>query len=144
MSISVPARQRILAVTFDVGGTLLTPHPSVGHIYAEVAARHGYKGVPPALLNRRFAAAWRRLKNFHYTRAHWAGLVDATFRGLIPVPPSRSFFPTLYERFAEPGAWRIYEDALPVLEAQAARGVKLGIISNWDERLRPLLRARSV
>ena len=30
----------IQAVTFDVGGTLIRPWPSVGHVYAEVAARH--------------------------------------------------------------------------------------------------------
>jgi hypothetical protein len=31
----------IRAVTFDVGGTLIEPWPSVGRVYAEVAARHG-------------------------------------------------------------------------------------------------------
>ena len=29
---------------------------------------------------------------------------------------------------------------IPTLDALAARGLKLGVISNWDERLRPLLR----
>ena len=141
MSASVFSRQPILAVTFDVGGTLLDPYPSVGHIYSEVAARHGYEGISPALLNRRFSAAWRKLKNFRYTRAQWATLVDATFRGLTKQPPRRTFFPALYERFAKPGAWRAYDDVRPVLAALAARSLKLGIISNWDDRLRPLLHA---
>ena len=141
MSVSVFSRQPILAVTFDVGGTLLAPYPSVGHIYSEVAARHGYEGISPALLNRRFSAAWRKLKNFRYTRGQWATLVDATFRGLTKQPPRRTFFPALYERFAKPCAWRAYDDVRPVLAALAARGLKLGIISNWDDRLRPLLHA---
>jgi putative hydrolase of the HAD superfamily len=132
-------RPSIRAVTFDVGGTLIEPWPSVGHIYAEVAARCGAKGLSSALLNRRFIAAWRAAKHFGHSRADWSALVDATFRGLTDRPPSRTFFPELYSRFAEPTAWRIFEDVVPTLEALAARGLKLGVISNWDERLRPLL-----
>ena len=128
-------------MTFDVGGTLIDPYPSVGHIYADVAARHGEPGISPAVLNRRFGAAWRALKDFRYTRGQWAKLVDATFCGLTKRPPSRTFFPVLYDRFSRPQAWRIYDEVLPTLQALAARGLKLGVISNWDERLRPLLRA---
>jgi putative hydrolase of the HAD superfamily len=133
-------RPPIRAVTFDVGGTLIHVWPSVGHVYAEVAARHGVNGLSPALLDRRFAAAWRAAKQFSHSRSDWAGLVDATFRGLTDRPPSRTFFAELYVRFATPAAWRIFEDVVPTLKALAARGLKLGVISNWDERLRPLLK----
>ena len=54
-----------------------------------------------------------------------------------PHPPG--FFAELYDRFAEPDAWHIYEDVLPTLDLLASREIKLAIISNWDERLRPLL-----
>ena len=134
----------IRAVTFDVGGTLIDPYPSVGHIYADIAAQYGESGISPAVLNRRFGAAWRALKNFRYTRGQWAKLVDATFRGLTRRPPSRTFFPALYDRFSRAQAWRLYDDVLPSLEALAARGLKLGLISNWDERLRPLLKAHKL
>ena|SRR5579872_5021912 len=132
------ATKPVKAITFDVGGTLIRPWPSVGHVYAEVAARHGIK-VSPAVLNRRFAAAWRELKSFNHTRGEWAALVDQTFAGQEGNPPSETFFSELYERFSEPEAWRVFEDALPALDALAALGLDLGIISNWDERLRPLL-----
>ena len=130
----------IQAVTFDVGGTLIEVWPSVGHIYAEVAARHDVTGLSASLLNRRFAAAWGAAGTFNHSRRGWAGLVDATFRGLTARPPSRTFFPELYARFASPASWRIFPDVFPALEGLAARGLKLGVISNWDERLRPLLR----
>lgn len=130
----------IRAVTFDVGGTLIECWPSVGHIYADTAARHGFLGVSPAVLNRAFASAWRRLKHFRHTRQQWAALVDATFGGLVQPPPSESFFPALYERFGEPDAWHVFDDVRPALQALRARGFKLGVVSNWDERLRPLLR----
>ncbi|HWH68036.1 MAG TPA: HAD-IA family hydrolase [Candidatus Sulfotelmatobacter sp.] len=129
------------AITFDIGGTLIECQPSVGHLYAQVAARHGFDQLDPALLNRQFATAWRTLKDFHHTRAQWAALVDATFRGLVPVLPSQTFFPDLYDRFCAPDAWHVFPDVRPTLQALAGRGFKLGVISNWDERLRPLLRA---
>jgi len=132
-------RPPIRAVTFDVGGTLIEVWPSVGHVYAEVAARHGVKGLSAGVLDQRFAAAWRAARKFSYSRSGWAGLVDATFRGLTDRPPSRTFFAELYARFAAPNAWRVFEDVVPTLDALAARGLELGVISNWDERLRPLL-----
>jgi putative hydrolase of the HAD superfamily len=130
----------ILAVTFDVGGTLIEPWPSVGAVYAAVAGRHGWPGLSVEVLNRQFATAWRARKAFDYSRAGWAAVVDATFRGLTDRPPSQTFFPALYERFAEPEAWQVFDDVLPALEGLAARGLRLGVISNWDERLQPLLR----
>jgi putative hydrolase of the HAD superfamily len=128
------------AVTFDAGGTLIEPWPSVGAVYAEVGVRHGVRGLSAALLDRRFTAVWRSLKQFNYTRAEWADVVDRTFEGLTEAPPSQTFFEEIYERFSEPEAWRIFDDVAPALESLAARGLKLGLISNWDDRLVPLLR----
>src|ERR1035441_1965576 len=133
------ARPSIQAVTFDVGGTLIEVWPSVGHVYAEVAARHGIKGLAAGALDHKFKAAWRAATNFNYSRSAWAALVDATFRGLTDRLPSETFFADLYARFAKPDVWRIYEEVIPTLDELAARGFKLGVISNWDERLRPLL-----
>lgn len=131
---------RVRAVTFDVGGTLIECWPSVGHVYAEGAARHGHKLLSPAVLNGRFKNAWGRFKDFAHTRADWSALVDETFRGLVEPLPSQTFFQALFDRFSQPDAWRIFEDVVPVLKALRARGLSLGIISNWDDRLRPLLR----
>ena len=122
-----------------MGGTLLKPWPSVGDVYAGVAARHGNTQIQPAALNQRFGRAWRARKQFNHSRDEWAALVDDTFAGLLERPPSETFFPELYDRFAEPEAWQYFEDVKPALDALAARGINLAIISNWDERLRPLL-----
>jgi putative hydrolase of the HAD superfamily len=127
------------AVTFDVGGTLIEPWPSVGHVYAEVARRYGVRNISAELLESRFKAAWRARSSFSETRAGWEELVDEAFQGLATVPPSRSFFPELYERFAHPGAWHLFEDVRPAFDTLAGLGFRLGVISNWDERLRQLL-----
>jgi dihydrofolate synthase/folylpolyglutamate synthase len=129
----------IRAVTLDIGGTLIEPWPSVGHVYAGVAARHGLH-VSPEILNRQFIAAWKTKKDFSHAKSDWADLVDQTFAGLVETPPSRAFFPALYDAFTAASAWRVFDDVIPLLEELRRRGLKLGAISNWDERLRPLLR----
>jgi putative hydrolase of the HAD superfamily len=129
----------ITAVTFDVGGTLIEPWPSVGHVYAEVAAQWGITGVAPEALNRGFAAAWLVRRPFDHSPAAWQRLVNRTFAAAGAERPSDACFGAIYRRFAERSAWRVFDDAQPALEALTARGLRLGIISNWDERLRPLL-----
>lgn len=129
---------RIQAVTFDMGGTLIEPWPSVGHVYAEVAARFGVRAEPEAL-NRRFRAAWKAKRDFDYSREAWFGLVRVTFGDGVALPPE--FSTAVYERFAEPDTWRVFDDVLPTLDALATQGLRLAAISNWDERLEPLLRS---
>ena len=130
----------IKAITCDVGGTLIEPWPSVGHVYAEVASRHGIPDADPELLNRRFAEAWRAKANFDYSRAAWAEIVTNTFQRSSVSGQESAFFADLYERFAGPEVWRIYDDVAAALDPLSRRGVRLAVISNWDERLRPLLR----
>jgi len=133
-----PPRPTIRAITFDVGGTLIEPWPSVGHVYAEVAARFGLNSVAPDELTQNFGRAWKAQRNFDYSQTGWFAIVRETFEPHAAGLPAE-FFPAVYERFAQPDVWRVYDDVFPTLKALQARGLKLGIISNWDERLRPLL-----
>src|SRR5436309_13921838 len=114
---------RIRAVTFDVGGTLIECRPSVGHIYAEVAARHGHHEVSPVVLNQKFKIAWNQFPKFNHSPAHWAALVDAIFEGLVDPLPSRTFFPALYDRFCDADVWHVFKDVTPTLEALKGRGL---------------------
>jgi putative hydrolase of the HAD superfamily len=129
----------VRAVTFDVGGTLIDPHPSVGHVYAEMAASITGSQFDTDLLERRFRAAWKAFPRQLHSAADWAELVDEVFRDLVHTPPSRSFFPQLYARFSEPDVWRVHDDVLPTLECLRHDGIRTAALSNWDERLRPLL-----
>jgi putative hydrolase of the HAD superfamily len=135
----MPVLKRIQAVSFDVGGTLLEPWPSVGHVYAAVAAEHGHVGLAPDLLDRQFAYAYKHAADFDHSRAAWRGMVQATFAGQLSPTIAAALLDPLYERFAQAGAWRIFDDVLPTLTALRARGLRLAVVSNWDERLRPLL-----
>src|SRR5690606_37337940 len=75
--------------------------------------------------------------DFDYSREGWERLVEETFSGLIP--SCAGFFPELYERFVQPDAWEIFEDVRPTLDRLAHAGIRMAVVSNWDERLRPLL-----
>lgn len=136
--VSAAISMEIKAVTFDVGGTLIEPWPSVGHVYSEVAARHGVN-IPADTLNARFRSAWSSRKSFEHSRTGWEELVDEVFFGICE-PPRGTFFGELYDRFSEPDAWRIFDDVVPALDVLASHGLRLAVISNWDERLRGLLR----
>ena len=135
-----PSLSGIAVVSFDVGGTLIDPWPSVGHVYAEVAAECGLPRIAPELINAQFIAAWRAKTQFDYSRAAWANLVTAAFGGAVELYGIESaLFPKLYDRFKDPAVWRVHPDVLPTLETLTRAGFRLAVISNWDERLRPLL-----
>lgn len=133
------AMSRVQAVTFDVGGTLIEPWPSIGQIYAGVAAEHGAAGLNADALGSRFAEAWAEGGGRAETREDWRAVVRATFRDWPALADSEAFFGALYERFRLPTAWRVFDDVVPTLASLKAAGLRLGILSNWDDRLRPLL-----
>ncbi len=126
----------IRAVFFDVGGTLIEPWPSVGAVYARVGKRFGIRASAGAM-EQAFRSAWKELKNGAVTtsdREWWRALVQRA----VPQAPA-GYFEALYEEFARPSAWRVYPDVVETLDALRGRGLHVGIISNWDERLRLLL-----
>ena len=49
-----------------------------------------------------------------------------------------AYFAELYEEFTHPGVWQLYPEVPEVLDALAGR-CGLGILSNFDGRLRPIL-----
>jgi len=78
-------------------------------------------------------------RGFDYSRAAWRDLVNQTFADLCPEPPTLACFDAIYHRFALAKSWSVFGDVRPVLAALKAGGFKLGVISNLDERLCPLL-----
>jgi len=127
----------IRAAFFDVGGTLVRPWPSVGEVYARVGARHGIVREP-AELEAAFRAAWKQLPAVggltSSSREWWRQLVFAAVPGATD-----GYFEDLYAEFTRAAAWQIFPEVPAVLAAVRARGAQVGLISNWDERLRPLL-----
>lgn len=126
----------IEAVTFDAGGTLIEPWPSVGEVYASVAREFGFD-CSAARLNAQFANAWTTRTGFKYSRDEWHDVVRHSFLGITDVSPQ--LFDAIYDRFAQSDAWLLYDDVIPALQTLESAGLKLAVISNWDDRLIPLL-----
>jgi len=141
----------IRLVTFDVGGTLIHPNPSVGAVYAEVLTRRGFpcEGVA---VDRAFEESWslaasslpssteRYGRSLEGERGYWRDLLADTVRRLGGLEPPTGAAEELFERFSHAGTWSLFPDVLPTLEALAGRAVPMAVISNWDSRLPGLLR----
>jgi putative hydrolase of the HAD superfamily len=133
----------IKVVFFDAGGTLFRPYPSVGAIYARVAAAHGMR-VDGDHVEKVFHAQWHKrngmttlagLTSEKIEREWWYALVRDVFGNLGEFDNFDAFFEELYELFARAECWRLFDDTVPVLERLKAEGFRLAIISNWDHRL---------
>lgn len=140
----------IKKVFFDVGGTLITPHPSVAAVYKKFGEGFGLTATENQL-NQAFRSAWPRHEGFgkpastrlshdsESIKNRWKLLVEDVF-GQVRFHGDRdACFLALYHAFERPDVWKIYPDVLPVIDALKKQGLALGIISNWDARLRPLL-----
>ncbi|MCU0724486.1 MAG: HAD-IA family hydrolase [Planctomycetes bacterium] len=127
-------------IFFDVGGTLLYPDPDVGEVYARAGRDHGID-APARALAVAFHRAFREKKRqaLPQDRAWWREVVDRTFAPFGRPAEPEPLFSGLYDHFARPGAWRLYPDAEAALPILSSRGPRLGVISNWDDRLPSLL-----
>lgn len=135
----------VRTVFFDAVGTLLFPDPGAPTIYAETARRHGLS-LSPAEVRERFVAAYRReeeadaaagwVTSERRERDRWRIIVTETLAG---VSDPDACYRHLFDHFARPAAWKLAPDAPAVLAALSARGLLLGLGSNYDERLWPVL-----
>ncbi len=132
-------------ITFDAGWTLLFPNPSVGEIYAEILSRHGHEREP-AVLEQWFVRVWNAnaqkclpVINAETEKERWREVIFQTFHELSDVVPLDTLFTDLWDAFCEAHRWRLPNHTERTLAELRARGYRLAVLSNWDERLRPLL-----
>lgn len=132
----------ISAIFFDVGGTLIRPWPSVGAVYADIARQFRLPADADSM-DRAFRQAWKEMKpTTRLTTSEedwWRQLVHRTLAiQNLDCPPG--YFEKLYRAFEQPAAWQIFPETIPALHAARQRARHVGLISNWDSRLRPLLK----
>jgi len=133
------------AVFFDVGGTLIRVHPSVGDVYAKHARAFGFSGTADEL-NKEFRSQWKKMGGIEslgnksgaqVEEKFWKDLVFEVFQPFGGLEHFDKYFKLIFEVFRDGSNWKIYED---VIESQIFRKLKerkiiLGVISNWDSRL---------
>lgn len=132
------------AVFFDATGTLIHLPRGVGYHYALVAERFGI-ALDPKNASRAFLQAWKEMPSRPATRQPredddrgWWRILVSRVLALHGREPNEKFFETLYAHFAEPGVWELHPEVAEVLAALAGK-YRLGIISNFDGRLRKIL-----
>lgn len=138
-------RTALAAVTFDATGTLFHA-PRLAAIYAETMRRHGLAATEEAVAGL-IPVVWRELDcrvelardRFASHRAgprgFWRDFLERLC-ALAGLPrPSPFLAAELYDRFGRAAAWSLYPEVEAALAALAGRGLRLAVISNWDERL---------
>jgi putative hydrolase of the HAD superfamily len=132
------------AVFFDAGHTLLYAHPDLATIYAEVTASLG-ASLAPETFAAAFGPAFQAgVKEFApdgrasdaQDLAMWRGITRRIHEAVRLEVAFEAWFDALWTRFGSAESWRFYDDVAATLGALRARGLKLGVVSNWDSRLR--------
>jgi putative hydrolase of the HAD superfamily len=138
----------IKTILLDAAGTLFFLTKTVGDHYAYVGREVGLD-LDAQKLDRAFHMAWQDMPRRsaiegpreNDDKGWWRELVDRVFEQVAPslMELDRdNFFEVAYEHFAEAGVWELYPEVPGVLE-RLRLGFQLGVISNFDGRLRFIL-----
>ena len=133
-------------------GTLIGLRRSVGATYAELAAEHGVP-VQAADVDAAFPRLFRQAGPLAFPglegpalleaeQGWWCELIAATLRACghqAALPPELG--PALFAHFAGPEPWLVYADVAEPLQRWQKRGIRLAVVSNFDQRLPGLLAA---
>jgi putative hydrolase of the HAD superfamily len=131
-------------VLFDAAGTLMRVRGSVGTAYSSIAAAHGVE-VPAQEIETAFVASFGRRPPLCFPdqpaaalptleRKWWKELVLEVF-GKAKFADFDAYFDELFDYFADPLSWELFPDVMSAVELLCDRGIRMGVISNFDGRL---------
>lgn len=133
------------AVFFDVGNTLVYPSPSVSEVCRGVLREAGheldlsliesYMPLVDAYYEERYAEDDAFWTDDGRTTSVWIGMYSLLCRKLGIEAEAVAIARRVYDEFGRPDRWAPYDDVRPAFERLQARGIAIGIISNWDTRL---------
>jgi putative hydrolase of the HAD superfamily len=137
------------AVFFDVGNTLIYPHPSVGEVCRQVLEQEGHVHDLSAidalmpLVDEFYEDRYRTDDTFWTdegeTSQVWIGMYGLLISKLGIDEDAERLARRVYDEFGDSERWRAYPDVRPAFERLTERGLRLGVISNWGEGLSALL-----
>jgi putative hydrolase of the HAD superfamily len=141
------------AAFFDVGETLVYAHPSPAEIMAAVCAEAGWpvashqieaadNAVGPRVMEKQRAGELYSISAENSAR-FWQWVYHLVLDQLdAPATLRPLLAQRFHERFMALETWRLYPDALPLLQALQAhrqQGLVMGVLSNWEDWLEALL-----
>ncbi|XBI76599.1 hypothetical protein VPH35_069816 [Triticum aestivum] len=127
----------------DAGGTLLQLAQPVAKTYAALGRPYGVRKPEKYIMEgfkRAFSAPWPKTLRYQGDgRPFWrivvAEATDCT---------NNDYFEEVYQYYAHGDAWRLPDGAYRTLRDLKKPGVKLAVVSNFDTRLRKLLKDLNV
>lgn len=132
-------------VLIDVGNTLIREQPTRATIYARAGAARGL-AVDDARMLELMRSTHDELPErirgaYRYTDPWFEAYIERIFVRALGLPRGELAGLTLelFERFSDPRTFRLFPGALELLDRLRARGLALGIVSNWSSRLVDLL-----
>ena len=133
------------AVLFDAAETLFTTRGSVGEIYGRVARDYGCTASSASIQ----AAFVRQFQNSGPLAADnekpwWRDVVHRVFSDVGMVRNFEDFFGKVYDQFRDGGNWILFPETRGVLDELKTRGLKLGVISNFDSRVYDVMRSLDI
>ncbi|GAA4419661.1 HAD-IA family hydrolase [Bremerella cremea] len=139
-------------ILLDAVGTIIFPSPSVASAY-QAAGRLAGINLDETTIRHRFREAINRysVQSFQTERGQtqplrtdevterlrWQAIVQHVLS-----PPADRFeevFDRLWNHFGQPEHWQPFDDVFPALAILQSAGFQLGVASNFDSRLRPIV-----
>ncbi|XP_069000138.1 haloacid dehalogenase-like hydrolase domain-containing protein 3 isoform X1 [Embiotoca jacksoni] len=138
-------------VLWDVKDTLLKVRASVGEQYCKEAERMGLS-LSPVEVDVAFRQVYRqysrRYPNYGIAQglngqSWWIRVVRETLSQCRVQDPARlnTAANNLYHNFCNAENWEVFPDSVKALESCSSLGLKLGVVSNFDNRLKGILHA---
>lgn len=140
----------IQAVFFDVGATLLTPSVSEGATFSHIAKQLGLS-IDPLEVDKSLGQMYSLYEQlYEQDDSFWSDDVRAQaiwiemyeyLASLINVPHDmrRELAVEVYRFYFSPSAWQLYDDVIVTLDTLKDKGIRMGLISNWDSTLAPII-----
>ena len=130
----------IRALFFDAAGTLIEPAEPVAEVYARAAAAAGH-AVDPAAVKNAFGSAFSGIGDPEWDAypdgdsaelQWWRRVVRTTFREIIGDPLSTGFsasvFDALFSHYADPAAWRVFQEVPETIAAAREAGFRVAVV----------------
>lgn len=133
----------VKAVTLDLAGTILFPHPSVGVVYSKCARQHGLE-VSAVELEAAFTAAVHAGNPQAPAEQFWREVVQRTFGSHLPSTKYEVVFQECWTAFGEASAWRVTPGVVNVIAALKFLSIKVAVLSNADARMHRVLEQKGL
>lgn len=141
-------------IFLDAVGTLFGVRESVGDVYKDITRQFGVD-ADAARLNQAFFHSFKAATPMAFPNvkaidipakeyAWWEAIAVDTFTRaelFDQFTDFSAFFAVLYDHFATADPWFVYPETRDTLTHWRDRGIELGVLSNFDSRLYPVLNA---